>query len=140
MTPRNLERRVEKLEQAIEHVAGGKLFMVWGKSGSEIRQAFRQAHIAGEIREGDSVNWCLWPLESQMPAPRWTTMSMLSTEELKALIADLRDKISHTPNDEMDRQALAQMTDAEIDAAVASGAARFDPAQLAIIADGIAPE
>ena len=41
-------------------------------------------------------------------------MSMLNTEELKVLIADVRDKMSHTPNDERDRHALAQMTDTEI--------------------------
>ena len=53
MTPRHLDRRIEKLEQAIEHVADANFSWCGAKSDSEIRQAFREAHITGEIREGD---------------------------------------------------------------------------------------
>jgi hypothetical protein len=114
--------------------------MVWGKSDSEIRQAFRQAHIAGEIRENDPVHWCLWPGGGPMPAPRWTTMSMLSTEELEVLVAQLRDKTGDNTEVEGDRWRLTQMSDAEIDAAVIAASPRFDPAQFTIIADGNALE
>jgi hypothetical protein len=132
---------MQRLEQAIHHVASDQLFMVWGKSESDIRQAFTRAHMAGEIREGDPVQWCLWPFHSRMPAPRWTTMSTLSDEELKALIADLRDRLgSCNPDYEQDPRAWSRMTDAEIDAAVVAGLPRFDPVQFTNIADGKGPE
>jgi hypothetical protein len=65
-------------------------------------------------------------------------MSTLSDEELKALIADLRD--SCDPDDEQDPRAWSRMTDAEIDAAVVAGLPRFDPVQFTNIADGKGPE
>jgi hypothetical protein len=115
--------------------------MVWGKGENEIREVFRQAHLAGDIREGDPIHWCLWPFESQMPAPCWTTMSTLSDEELKALIADLREREdSCNPDDEQDSRTWSRMTDAEIDAAVVAGLPRFDPIQFTIMTNGNAPE
>jgi hypothetical protein len=102
--------------------------MVWGKSEQDIREAFAQAHMARDIREGDPIHWCLWPFESQMPAPRWTTTSMLREEELEGLIANLRDKTGGLNREnEQDTRALSQMSDAEIDAAVIAGLPRFDP-------------
>ena len=124
----SIASRLNKLE-AKRRPNPDSIFLLWVKPGTPIKEQTAQIHALGLSASLDDVICIEWPLNEELPAPRWRLYRAIPQNEMDVLVAKIKDMIAKLgditgdaapPTDEREAQHLKEMSDRDLLAKILS--------------------
>jgi hypothetical protein len=114
--------RLNKLE-AKRRPDPDSIFLLWVKPGTPIKEQTAQIHALGLSASLDDVICAEWPLNEEMPGPRWRLYRDIPQNEMDVLDAKIEDIAGDgpaQPTDERAKQYLKSLSDRDLVAKILS--------------------
>jgi len=108
--------RLNKLE-AKNRPNPDSLFLLWVKPGTPIKEQTAQIHALGLSATLDDVICAEWPLNEELPAPRWRLYRDIPQNEMDVLDAKIEAMVEAEParpTDERAAHACMRLSDRDL--------------------------